>query len=191
MNSPPGFVLPPDESRGSIINIVSWTGASLCTIFVALRIYTRIRITQSAGWDDILIVVGAILNILTVALTSVAIHYGLGRHIYFLTPDEITNSLKFSAIIQPLGVSSYCIPKFAVAVLIIRLLGLEKRGAYFLYSVIVILFITSGLPVIYLFAQCDPPDHFWHPMLPANCSPPYVLLRMTYVAGGEYRVQYY
>jgi hypothetical protein len=190
MASPPPVNLPPDESRGGIINIVTWVGTAISTIFVVLRIYVRVWVTHSPGWDDALIVVAAMFRITGSIVCGVAIHYGIGRHVYYLTPTQLTKTLYYSAIMQPITIIAYCLPKLAVVVLITRLAGpsVWKRGVYFLYGVIAVLFITSALCFIYLFAQCDPPNHFWHPLEPAHCSSPHVLEYITYVGGCTYQV---
>lgn len=181
--SPPA--LPLNQTRGHIINIVGWVGAIIATSFVALRIYCRRWITHSMGWDDAIIALAAILNIITVALGSVSVAYGNGRHIYYLSHENLVNALYYSVIARPIGIAAYCLPKLSVVILLIGLMGPEKRkrSVWFLYSVIAILFATSALASILLFAQCDPPNHLWHPFSAAKCWPDYVLDNTTYVAG--------
>lgn len=187
MPPPPPSTLPPDESRGHILNIVGWVGAAIATLFVALRVYSRKWITHSAGWDDAIIVFAAILNLATVTLGSVAVSYGNGRHIYYLSNEDVLNALYYSVIVQPIGIAAYCLPKLSVVILIVSLVGTQerKRSIWFLYSVIAILFITSALASILLFAQCTPPNHLWHPFSVAECWPAYVEDNVTYVGGCE------
>lgn len=182
---PPG-PLPPDVSRGHIINIVGWTGTAICTIFVLLRVYSRHYITRSLGWSDVIIVFAQILNIIATALASVSIYYGTGRHAVHIPPENVVPALFYGAIVRPFSITSYCLPKLSVALLIISLMGTKKDGLWFLWSVIVILFVTSTLSWIMLFAQCNPVDHLWHPMEPAMCYPARVLDGITYMAGCKY-----
>lgn len=177
--------LPPDESRGHIINIIAWVGATLATCFVALRICSRVFILRSPGWDDFIIVIAALLNLVTMSLSTVAVSHGLGRHIYYLSQEQIMHTLYYATILQPIGIAAYCLPKLAVVILIISLMGTTKRGVFALYSVIAILFITSALCAVMLFAQCNPPNHLWHPWESAKCLPSYVLKNVTYTGGGK------
>jgi hypothetical protein len=158
----------------------------LATIFVALRIHNRLFVTLSPVWDDAIIVFAAILNLITVALNTIAISHGIGRHIYYLSNDDIVNTLYYRAILRPLGIIAYCLPKLAVVILVIQLMVTQRRGIWFLYSIIAVLFVTPGLSIVLLFAQCDPPDHFWHPLSPAHCIPNHVLDAVSYVGGCEY-----
>lgn len=179
----PSMDFPPDESRGYIINIIAWVGAALATCFVALRICSRVFILRSPGWDDFIIVIAALLNIVTMSLSTVAVSHGLGRHVYYLSQEQIMHTLYYSTILQPIGIAAYCLPKLAVVILIISLMGTTKRGVFALHSVIAIFFITSALSAIMIFAQCNPPNHLWHPWEPAKCLPSYVLKNVSYVGG--------
>lgn len=103
-----------------------------------------------------------------------------------MEPDDIAYVLYLSTIFEPLAIFSYIFPKIAVVILINKLMGIQKRGVWFLYFLLVILFISSALAVIFPFAQCDPPSHFWHPMRPAKCWSPKVLRDTTIFAGSRY-----
>lgn len=178
--------MPPDVSRGGILNIVGWTGTGLCTIFVVLRIYSRRFITRTLDWSDAIIVFAQVLNIVATALSSVSIYYGIGRHGVYIPQQNIEPALFYGVIIRPLGVFAYCFPKLSVALLIISLMGSIKVGVRFLWFVIVLSFISSGMACIMLFAQCNPPDHLWHLQKPAMCYPDKVLNSITMAAGGKY-----
>lgn len=182
--------LPPDESRGCIINIVGWVGAAISILCVVLRIYSRLFITRSPGWDDAILVFAAVFKIINTALNTVSVSYGIGRHVYYLSDDDIVNTLYYESILRPIGIAAIFLPKLAVVILIIRLMGTAKRGVWFLYSVIGILFITFALAIILFFAQCNPADHLWHPFSPADCFPSYVIDGSAYVAACEYHCSF-
>ncbi|KAI1110062.1 hypothetical protein F5Y14DRAFT_444229 [Nemania sp. NC0429] len=184
MASTSPLTIPPDESRGYIIKIVAWTGTAISTLLVLLRLYSRLFIIRSFWWDDAIIVFSAVLNIVSTALGTVSIHYGIGRHIHYLSEDEILKTLYYFPVSQPIGIAAYCFPKLAVMMFIVRVMGPAKRGVWFLYTVIAIMFITSTLVFILLFVQCSPPSHLWDPSSPAECLPSYVLTNATYVAGS-------
>jgi hypothetical protein len=82
-------------------------------LFVALRCYVRLKIVQSFGCDDWLMVLSLVsldktntcvrwLNSLHVQIGSsiyvafviASVHYGLGAHIGDLTPDKVIGALK-------------------------------------------------------------------------------------------------
>jgi hypothetical protein len=188
---PPSGPLPPNESRGYIINIVCWTGAAITTIFVLLRLWSRKFLTRTLDWSDAIIVVSQILQIASIALASIAISYGVGRHVVHIRPENITPALYYTNILQPVAIAAFCLPKFSVAILIVSLMGPEKKGAWFLYFNTTTVFVLNALSGIMLFAQCDPPNHPWHPFEPAECYPPIVLLSIGYAGGGELSACFY
>ncbi|KAF2676553.1 hypothetical protein K458DRAFT_379793 [Lentithecium fluviatile CBS 122367] len=181
---PPLPQLPPNENRGPTINIVTWICTSISTIFILLRLYSRYFITRTLGWSDAIILVAGILNVIFNAMTTVAISYGMGRHSAHIPLQNVTPALYYSTVVQPIGITAFCLPKMSVVILLISLMGTRKQGVWFLWSIIVILFITNAVASIVLFAQCDPPDHLWHPFEPADCLPPQVLDGVATLAGA-------
>jgi hypothetical protein len=177
--------LPTNESRGPIINIVGWVGVATCIVFMLLRLYSRRFVTRTLDWTDGIIVVAVLLNMIGVALTSVAISYGLGRHTVYIPLENVSPALYYGAIVRPVSITAYCLPKMSVVMLVISLMGTRKRGVWFLWTVIAILFVTSALAWIFYYAQCDPPNHLWHPLESADCYPDKVLDSITYTAGCE------
>ena len=48
LNAPPGG----DTNRANELNALAWTWFALSSVIVALRFYTRIRLTKNLSWDD-------------------------------------------------------------------------------------------------------------------------------------------
>jgi hypothetical protein len=175
--------LPPNESRGPIMNIVGWVGVATCIIFMLLRLYSRKFVTRTLDWSDGIIVFAVLLYTTAAVFLSISISYGFGKHAVHIPLENVAPTLYYSAIAQPLGIGAYCLPKMSVVVLIISLMGTRKRGVWFLWTVIVILFVTSALACIFYFTQCDRPNHLWHPLESAGCYPDKVLDSIIYTAG--------
>ncbi|KAI1321098.1 hypothetical protein F5Y16DRAFT_417120 [Xylariaceae sp. FL0255] len=164
--------LSPDISQGSVINAVAWTGASISTICVALRLYSRIFVIQAPGWDDPVIVVAAVLNIVTKSLCSVAIVNGLGRHSIYLSSRDISRIVFYTPIFEATGITAYCLPKVAIVIFIRRLMGTAKRAMWILYVPVIGLFISLPVAITIVFLQCNPPGEVLHPFAPKNgCIP--------------------
>ncbi|KAI0509203.1 hypothetical protein F5B22DRAFT_658654 [Xylaria bambusicola] len=166
--------LPPDTNRGYIINILIWVGGGISTICVILRIYSRIYIIQRPGWDDAIVVCATLLNVSTRALTSVTVAHGLGRHIYYLSSDDIYVITYYNPILETLGIIAYCLPKLAIVILIKKLMGTVMRGIWFLYGVIVVLFVTTAVSIVIVFLECNPPGQTIHPFSSTRCIPIHV-----------------
>jgi hypothetical protein len=167
------------------MNIVGWVGVATCIIFMLLRLYSRKFVTRTLDWSDGIIVFAVLLYTIAAVFLSISISYGFGKHAVHIPLENVAPTLYYSAIAQPLGIGAYCLPKMSVVMLIISLMGTRKRGVWFLWTVIVILFVTSATTAIFRFAQCNPPNHLWHPFEPANCYPDKVLDIISYIAVCE------
>ena len=126
------------------------------------------------------------LNIITVSFTTAANAAGMGRHEYYLSPDQVMRAIKLNLIGQPFGIMAYCVPKVAVALLIIRLMPPAKRGQWFLYFITTSLIILFALAAIFLFVQCSPSKAMWDPTVPSHCWPPEILPNYTLFVGGKF-----
>ena len=48
------------DSKTIAINAIGWTGATFATIFTGSRLFTRLRLTNNAGFDDGIIVLSLV-----------------------------------------------------------------------------------------------------------------------------------
>ncbi|KAI1089156.1 hypothetical protein F5B19DRAFT_387811 [Rostrohypoxylon terebratum] len=178
--------IPPDEDLGPALNTIAWTGTIVSTIFVGLRLYSRGFLTRSISWDDGVVVLAALLNIITSAFLSVAIASGFGRHIIYLTDDEITRALYYSVIQRPPGILAYCFPKLSLVTLLCTIMGNAKSRAWFwfLHSMNVVLFVTAIAAFTLFLSRCGSVTALWHPSSPAHCSDPSTLITVSYVHGS-------
>jgi hypothetical protein len=82
-NPPPGLDL--TESRTATNNAVGIVLFVLSLVFVALRLFTRLRLKREAiGLDDYLMFLGLALNAGNLACCIAGGYYGLGKHIWTL-----------------------------------------------------------------------------------------------------------
>ncbi|KAI0964810.1 hypothetical protein F4678DRAFT_477082 [Xylaria arbuscula] len=149
--------LPPDTSRGYIINILVWFGCGISTICVVLRVYSRTYIIRRPGWDDAIVIFATLLNTSTRALID---------DIHFIT--------YYNPILETLGIFAFCLPKLAVVILIKKLMGTATRGIWFLYGVIAVLFIMAPVCLTIVFLECNSRGQTIHPFSSTRCIPTHV-----------------
>lgn len=79
-----------------------------------------------------------------------------------------------------------CIPKVAVALLLVRIMAPTQRGRRFPYSITCGVMIAGILNCILLFVQCKPVTTLWNPIAAATatCWKPSVLVNFEYFLGG-------
>lgn len=101
------------------------------------------------------------INILFLILVGVAVSHGAGRHVDALDPAETSKSVYFTLVAFVPGVISFTIPKFAVLLLLVKILspGRIHRRIMWVISVIYGMAII-GMAVIN-FAQCTPAATQW------------------------------
>jgi len=128
----PNYVDPPTRGHGAlIVNIVCM---SLAFVVVMLRLYTRFRITCSAGVDDILIVIGLIFAIAMVVVTSLATeNWGWNRHIWDIPISWLPTVQKLNLCFQLMFSVSSSITKISLLWFCRRLLGAGK-GNFVAYN---------------------------------------------------------
>lgn len=85
-----------DENRQGGILGTTFTVTVLATVVVALRMATRIWLVRNVGWDDYTILFATIGIIIGCGLVVVQVHYGLGRHKFYLTKWQFIEFTKYS-----------------------------------------------------------------------------------------------
>lgn len=85
-----------DESRQGGILVTAFAVAVLASVVVALRMGTRIWLVRNVGWDDYTILCATIGIIVGCGLVVVEVHYGLGRHKFYLTDWQFIEFTKYS-----------------------------------------------------------------------------------------------
>lgn len=101
------------------------------------------------------------MSLLYVALAGVAISYGAGRHVATLPSEDASKAIYYTLISFVPGVSSFTIPKFAVVILLAKILDPTRWHKMIMWIVsILYLLLAVGMLVIN-FAQCTPAAAQW------------------------------
>ncbi|EFE38714.1 hypothetical protein TRV_06640 [Trichophyton verrucosum HKI 0517] len=90
----------PPEVHGPAIIIMTAIFMPLMLAIIGIRIFTRIRILRSFGWDDIFIIAAALPTLgCGIITTTAAITLGWNRHIYDVQESGCTYKLLFNGIL--------------------------------------------------------------------------------------------
>jgi hypothetical protein len=106
----------PDINIGPSAVIAGWIEAGLAVIVVTARTYTQAKVVGRMGVEDYMMILALvhapelyeivltdqpqIIAMLNTSLITHAVSWGIGRHIYYLTPVETINAIKFEFIAQ-------------------------------------------------------------------------------------------
>ncbi|KAF2178728.1 hypothetical protein K469DRAFT_675252 [Zopfia rhizophila CBS 207.26] len=84
----------PDGHRGQGAIVTSAVFAGLAVIAVLLRLWTRFFIVRCPGIEDYFIMLSMLCSIGLTVCIGIQVEYGMGQHIWTLTPTDMRNSLK-------------------------------------------------------------------------------------------------
>ncbi|KAK3387970.1 hypothetical protein B0H63DRAFT_167655 [Podospora didyma] len=155
---PPGWA---EENKGPLILKVTTSVTAIALLFTVARIYSRFLSIKRIAIDDILVVCCIVLGVSYVAVSAVAIQYGSGRHVMTLSDEDVSNAVYYSVVSFVPGVLSFVVPKFAVIILLAKILGpspLHVRAMWLVSGLYGSL--AFGMLVIN-FVQCTPAAAQW------------------------------
>ncbi|PVH94289.1 hypothetical protein DM02DRAFT_633850 [Periconia macrospinosa] len=110
-----------EQSQVPLINSLCITFSTLSTVSVILRLYTRKKLLNVVGVDDITISIAQVLAIAVSVLTVLEAHFGLGRHTPTVPPESLIRQLKSLYAVTILYNLAQSIVKIAFLILYRRL----------------------------------------------------------------------
>ncbi|MCJ1309425.1 hypothetical protein MMC25_003084 [Agyrium rufum] len=166
---PPGG----NYNRGPEFMALSWAEVSVASTFVSLRFYTRIKYSKKVYLDDWIILFTLILMIVSASLWTVYSLRDGGRHVYYLTPAQQSETTKFNWISQGPAIMAVGFGKISVGVFLLRILGPDDKWQRLtLYFVMITSFITASGALLVSYIQCSPVSKLWNPFEEGHCWAP-------------------
>jgi len=156
------------ETQGPVIVGVTSALTALATLFVLGRLYSRILSIGKLQIDDYIMIFSMMLGWAFVGMGSAAVYYGGGRHLFALKPENLGMVLKLTVISFVPGLSSFMFPKFAVVILLAKLLNPSKPHKYFMWGISVFYTLMIIVMLTLNFAQCTPAAAQWGEV-PGTC----------------------
>ncbi|KAL9120685.1 MAG: hypothetical protein Q9187_002753 [Circinaria calcarea] len=185
-NIPPAeLVVLCELDRGPAPLVLAWTLGSTATIIVVLRLYVKTCLRHSLGWDDYTMVIALITSIIDNALFTKMFQAGVGRHIFCVTPENISETLKWSTWAQIVEVIALALVKISVCLLILRLIDQTSKGiARFLKLLMIAVVICHIVPLLLYVLQCRPLHAVWNPQVQGECYSSRLTYTAAYIAIG-------
>jgi hypothetical protein len=115
---------------------------------------------HALGGDDYTIAAASLLTIGRVTCQLISVQHGNGRHREFLSTEDYQYINFLTWLTQLFLFPILCLLKISVCLLVLRIKS-TKRLKYGLWSLIVLLVLTTLLPDIVLLAECDPVSAYW------------------------------
>ena len=114
----------------------------------------------------------------------ISVHYGLGRHYQFLTPDETRRMLQAFWAALFLTPSAEALAKFSISVMLIRITT-SKRWKIFYYSLIASFGAIAIITLVVDLTTCSPVALLWDTNAMGNCHRKGETT-IAYLQGGQY-----
>lgn len=103
-----------------------------------------------------------------------SVHWGLGKHIQFLEPENISQTIKWVYICEFFSIMAPGFGRISFALLLLNIVPPAAWRRRFLWTIIACQFIVDVSTVIISFSQCQPMQKFWDHTVPGNCWNPKV-----------------
>lgn len=174
---------PPTETRGPMLLKSSWIQLAIATPFVLGRMYARIKQIGKLRLDDYLMIMSWVFGIITNGLVTEAVRWGFGRHIYYLTEEEATQSIRWSFIVAPFAYFFLVFGRVSFAVSLIILIGTNKWRRWFLYLLILGQFVVNLVMAGVGIGNCNPVHKAWDRDTPGTCLDPRIRRYTGYTQG--------
>ena len=117
-------------------------------------------------------------QLLFVILASFTTHLAIiggCRHLFYLSPQQQLQAVKYNWISQPWGIFGFATGKISVALLILRIMGPNTIWRkWILYGCMASVLVINAIGSILTFVQCNPPRALWTPTIHAHCWNPKV-----------------
>ncbi|RAK98865.1 uncharacterized protein BO80DRAFT_411456 [Aspergillus ibericus CBS 121593] len=140
------------------------------SIIIALRIYARAFMLRALGTDDILMIIGAILNFGLSITIMIGSQYGIGKPALAISESDTVPMLKCIWVTRFLYTLSMGLVKMSLLWFYLRL---DPRK-YMRWAVFFVMFFNIGLSLasfIGALASCRPPSLFWTNPTSSHCMP--------------------
>ncbi|KLU83911.1 hypothetical protein MAPG_02960 [Magnaporthiopsis poae ATCC 64411] len=152
---------------------LSWSVTGVAAVCFFLRLYTRLVVVKSYGWDDTIYNGSFVLLLACMIMVHISALYGLGQDQQALwndSPDRLTKALLYLIIGQIFGVSTMGVAKVSLGLFLLRLVTVRWHRVA-IWTAIGILFLVTGVTSFVFAFQCAPPAYLWDKTIEGGYCP--------------------
>ena len=111
-----------------------------------------------------------VLYLVALVGSTITVVNGGGRHLFYLTGEEVHTVLRWEWITQPFGIMALPFAKASISLLLLRIIGPRTVWRkWFLWINICFFLLVSILASIFNYVQCNPPKALWDQVPGAKC----------------------
>lgn len=150
----------PDNHAPSSISLAFLILFGFETVFFLLRILCRALKLSTWGWDDLFITIAYAGSVAMLIGRSLQGKSGMGRDIWTLTPDEITDFIKFFLIFGSTYTLALGAIRISICFFYLRLFP-DERARQIVWATQIFNFVSFIILYIFYFLQCRPLSYYW------------------------------
>lgn len=151
---------PPEHSASSSVPVALIVLFSLETMFLILRIICRTLKLAAWGWDDLFIIAAFAGTVVLIAGCVVQGQHGMGRDIWTLTPDQITQFIKKFFMFGSVYAFTLGLIRISICFFYLRLFP-DEKVRMLVWATQIFNAIVLVVFFIFYFLQCRPLNYYW------------------------------
>ncbi|RYP66870.1 hypothetical protein DL769_005902 [Monosporascus sp. CRB-8-3] len=189
MSTPfPAPIDPEDPGRGPVVMGLNWSFTILAVVAVALRFYVRKKMPGYWTWDDWLMFVAVVCQVVGECLFTVSYHHGFGKHDYSLQrPDQYVEVMKWAWIAMGPGQLTSILARISITISLIGLFGVHRWLKFYLIVLTSIQSVLGVLMIFLSYTQARPIEGLWNVFLPGVWRlNPQVFINVGYLTQSIY-----
>ncbi|KAH8898038.1 hypothetical protein GQ53DRAFT_621766, partial [Thozetella sp. PMI_491] len=161
--------------QGSQTAASIWALFALATVFLALRLYSKLHRGRWLWWDDWVLLLSWVCFVADAATSQALVYLGFGQYPCDIGPQNLSTIYLGVNIGSTFGILAIVWSKTAFAITFLRLV--EGKTKAIVWSVIITMNLVMGLEAIFTWVHCMPVAKIWNPNISGTCW-------STDVAGG-------
>jgi hypothetical protein len=167
MQMPPMTVDPSDPGLGPSILGASYLLTILAGFSVALRMYTRIKVTRQVGWDDWIMMAAMCLQIAYLGFLHNACAWGLGKpaEAFYVLLDDFKQVQLWSWVAMSVGTAVSVLARISIAILLIRIFSLKVWFKWFITFFTAVTAVNGIVAIILSWLYVTPVQAVWDPTI--------------------------
>ncbi|KAL8856669.1 MAG: hypothetical protein Q9178_006736 [Gyalolechia marmorata] len=173
-----------DEDNGKKYLGAAWALVVAATFSTGVRIWVRGRLTRNMGWDDYHMIIGQFVNLVGLGLVTAQVFNGLGRHMYYLQPDQRRRFHLISWLDWMQTFIAIMFTKISICYFLLRIKN-DKSNKIFMYSLIGANVLVTALSCFLFLGICRPVHAYWDVGVEGNCFSKRQIQAIVAAQGGR------
>ena len=172
-----------EDGRASSYLGILWFLVVAPTVFLGLRIFTKLYRRCGLWWDDHILIASWVCVLIQACIMTSSVGLGFGKHMVHVDPANYTTLLLEGSLSTMFSVLAATWSKTSFAFTLLRLCKTRPWMKLVLWLIIVSMNVLMYLTIILKFVQCNPVAKNWDSSLPGTCWPRRVFIGFAMTSG--------